>query len=109
MYLRKTERRNRDGSTVAYYALAENNWNAETRRSETRVIHTFGRADQLDTAALQRLVASINRVLEAGDGVTPRPRPAWARSRSTRPGTRYRTCHPHLPHPRRPRRPARGG
>jgi len=85
MYLRKTERRNRDGSTVAYYALAENNWNAETRRSEARVIHTFGRADQLDTAALQRLVASINRVLEAGDGVTPRPRPAWARSRSTRP------------------------
>src|SRR5215213_9929880 len=49
------------------------------------VIHTFGRADQLDTAALQRLVTSINRVLEAGDGVTPRPRPAWARSRSTRP------------------------
>src|SRR5215217_2247713 len=71
MYLRKTERRNRDGSTVAYYALAENNWNAETRRSEARVIHTFGRADQLDTAALQRLVASINHVLEAGDGVTP--------------------------------------
>ena len=24
MYLRITERRNRDGSTVAYYALAEN-------------------------------------------------------------------------------------
>src|SRR5829696_4840385 len=70
MYLRKAERRNRDGSTVAYYALAENGWNAETRRSEARIIHTFGRADQLDTAALQRLVASINRVLEAGDGAT---------------------------------------
>src|SRR5918912_2844929 len=71
MYLRKTERRNRDGSTVAYYALAENSWNAETRRSEARLIHNFGRADQLDTAALQRLVASINRVLAAGDGLIP--------------------------------------
>ena len=65
MYLRITERRNRDGSAVAYYALAENDWNAEAKRSETRVIHSFGRADQLDRAALQRLVASINRVIDA--------------------------------------------
>jgi hypothetical protein len=65
MYLRVTERRNRDGSTVAYYALAENDWNAGAKRSETRVIHSFGRADQLDRAALQRLVASINRVIDA--------------------------------------------
>ena len=65
MYLRVTERRNRDGSTVAYYALAENDWNAKARRSEARVIHSFGRADQLDRAALQRLVASINRVIDA--------------------------------------------
>jgi transposase len=70
MYLRVTERRNRDGSTVTYYALAENAWNAEARRSEARIVHSFGRADQLDHAALERLVRSINRVLEAGDGVT---------------------------------------
>ena len=69
MYLRATERRNRDGSTVAYYALAENVWNAEAKRSEARVVHSFGRADQLDRAALQRLVSSINRVLEAGESV----------------------------------------
>ena len=66
MYLRITERHNRDGSTVAYYALAENVWNAASKRSEARVVHNFGRADQLDRAALQRLVSSINRVLEAG-------------------------------------------
>lgn len=29
------------------------------------MIHSFGRADQLDCAALQRLVASINRVIDA--------------------------------------------
>jgi hypothetical protein len=59
MYLRITERWNRDGSSVAYYALAEIIWNAQARRSEARVVHSFGRADQLDHAALQRLVASI--------------------------------------------------
>lgn len=65
MYLRITERRNRDGSTVAYYGLAENVWNAATRRAEARVVHSFGRADKLDREALQRLVKSINRVLGA--------------------------------------------
>jgi hypothetical protein len=65
VYLGVTERRNRDGSSVAYYALAENVWNAQTKRSEAQVIHNFGRADQLDKAALQRLVASIQRIIEA--------------------------------------------
>jgi hypothetical protein len=65
MYLRVTERRNRDGSAVAYYALAENVWNARAKRSEAQVIHSFGRADQLDKTALQRLVVSIQRVIDA--------------------------------------------
>ena len=72
MYLRVTQRRNRDGSTVRYYGLAENVWNTDSKRSETQVIHSFGRADQLDRAALERLVRSINRVLgddeQVGDG-----------------------------------------
>jgi len=74
MYLRVTERRNRDGSTVVYYALAENVWNAQTKRSETQVIHTFGRADQLDKAALQRLIASVQRVIDADAAGTIVPR-----------------------------------
>ena len=72
MYLRVTERRNRDGSTVAYYALAENVWNAKAKRSEARVVHSFGRADQLARAALQRLVASIQRVIDADDALPTR-------------------------------------
>jgi hypothetical protein len=76
MYLRITQRQNRDGSTVAYYALAENTWNAAAKRAEARIVHNFGRADQLDRAALQRLVNSINRVLDEGEAVastTPAP------------------------------------
>jgi hypothetical protein len=68
MYLRITQRQNRDGSTVAYYALAESIWNPDAKRREARVVHSFGRADQLDRAALERLVNSINRVLDDGAG-----------------------------------------
>src|SRR6186713_2594378 len=64
MYLRITQRQNRDGSTVAYYALTESVWNPEAKRREARVVHSFGRADQVDRAALERLVRSINRVLD---------------------------------------------
>ena len=66
MYLRITQRQNRDGSTVAYYGLAESIWNPDAKRREARVVHSFGRADQLDRAALERLVSSINRVLDNG-------------------------------------------
>jgi hypothetical protein len=44
MYLRITQRHNRDGSTVTYYALAESVWNAEAKRREAHVLHSFGRA-----------------------------------------------------------------
>jgi len=69
MYLRITERRNRDGSTVSYYALAENTWNAAAKRAEARVVHNFGRANEVDRDGLRRLIKSINRVLEAGNAV----------------------------------------
>ena len=109
MYLRITERRNRDGSMVAYYALAENVWNASAKRSETRVVHSFGRADQLDRAALQRLVASINRVIadprqdrRSGDRYRRRLRTRRRAGRSrTVGGAWHRRGHPHPYGPRR--------
>jgi hypothetical protein len=63
MYLRTTQRRNKDGSVVRYHALAENVRHPEQGYVEARVVHSFGRADQLDRAALERLVTSIRRVL----------------------------------------------
>src|ERR1700684_1787130 len=71
MYLRITQRRNQDGSTVVYCALAENTWNAAAKRSEAQIVHNFGRADQVGREGLKRLVDSINRVLDQGDRVTP--------------------------------------
>jgi Transposase DDE domain len=48
---------------VRYLALAENRRHPEKGHVEARVIHSFGREDQLDRAALERLVASIRRIL----------------------------------------------
>ena len=71
MYLRVTQRQNRDGSSVTYYALAESIWNSQAKRREARIIHSFGRADQLDRAALERLVRSINGDCWDGAGLKP--------------------------------------
>lgn len=68
MYLRTTQRRNKDGSIVRYYALAENVRHREKGHVEARVVHSFGRADRLDRTALERLVRSIRRVLDADAG-----------------------------------------
>jgi hypothetical protein len=64
MYLRTIGRRNKDGSEVRYVQLAHNEWDAERKMSVARVIHSFGREDRLDRAALARLVRSLSRVLE---------------------------------------------
>jgi transposase len=62
MYLRTTRQRRKHGPDAIYDQLAENYYHKERRRSETRVIYTFGRADQVDPEALRRLAQSILRV-----------------------------------------------
>ena len=62
MCLRAVRRKNRDGSTVAYYQLAHNERHPRTGKSVAKVIHKFGRADQLDREALVRLCRFIARV-----------------------------------------------
>ena len=64
MYLRTIGRRNKDGSEVRYVQLAHHEWDPVRKCSVARVIHSFGREDQLDRAALARLVRSLSRVLE---------------------------------------------
>ena len=69
MYLRETKRRNADGSTVSYLALAQNERDPQTGVPRARIIHRFGRADQVDRDALGRLVRSISRFLDPGEAV----------------------------------------
>lgn len=65
MYLRKTCRKNKDGSTVEYLQLAHNERNPQTGKPVANIIHNFGRADQVDRDQLVRLCRSIARVCDA--------------------------------------------
>jgi hypothetical protein len=66
MYLRSTPRRNKDGSEVRYLQLAHNAWDPKLRRSKVQVVYNFGREDNANREALQRLVASVTRFLDPG-------------------------------------------
>jgi len=63
VYLRETRRSNRDGSVARYLRLAHNERHPQTGNSVAKVIHNFGRADQVDREGLARLVSSISRFL----------------------------------------------
>src|SRR6266542_3453796 len=69
MYLRETRRRNRDGSEVAYLALAHNERDRDTGVPKAQIIHNLGRADRVDREGLARLVKSISRFLDPADAV----------------------------------------
>jgi transposase len=62
MYLRTTKRKNKDGSVVEYFQLAHNERHPENKKPVAHIIHSFGRADQLDRDDLVRLCRSIARV-----------------------------------------------
>ena len=62
MYLRRTERRTKDG-TVGYLQLAHNEWDPVSKQSKVRVLYSFGREDQLDRQAIVRLISSLQRAL----------------------------------------------
>lgn len=62
MYIRTTQRRNRDGSVVRYLQLAESVWDPEKQRSQTRIVYNLGRQDALDVEAMRRLARSILRI-----------------------------------------------
>lgn len=62
MYLRTTKRKKTDGSVVEYFQLAHNQRPTGGGAPVAKIIHSFGRSDQLDKNALSRLCHSIARV-----------------------------------------------
>ena len=50
--MRVATRRNKDGTPVRYLQLAHNEWDPAAKASKTRVLHSFGREDQLDVAGV---------------------------------------------------------
>ena len=64
MYLRTTQRRNKDGTVVRYVQVAHNRRVGGVTQAE--VLVNLGREDELDRDGLARLVGSINRYLGVG-------------------------------------------
>ena len=62
-YVKTSVRTTRSG-TVRYLQLAHNEWDAEAQRSRTRVLHNFGREDEIGKDAVRRLVAALSRLLD---------------------------------------------
>jgi len=52
---------------VSYLQLAHNEWDPTAKTSRTKVLYSFGRADQLDRAAIERLITALTRLV----GVEP--------------------------------------
>jgi hypothetical protein len=69
VYLRESKRKNGDGSVVRYLQLAHNERHPVSGNSVAKVIHNFGRADQVDREGLTRLVRSISRFLDPAQAV----------------------------------------
>jgi transposase len=67
MYLRRTQRRRKDGSVVGYLQLAHNHRVGGV--TQAKVLLNLGREDELDIEGLRRLMRSIGRYLERSDGV----------------------------------------
>jgi Transposase DDE domain len=64
--VRVTTRRKSDGTPVRYLQRAHNEWDPVTKTSRPRVLYSFGREDALDRTVIERLVASLGRLLEPG-------------------------------------------
>jgi Transposase DDE domain len=66
MFVRTAVRRNRDGSAVRYLQLVHNEWDPAAKAAKMKVLHNFGREDQVDKAAIERLAGSLCRLLDPG-------------------------------------------
>src|SRR4029450_1385042 len=69
VFVRTSTRRNQDGTRVSHLQSAHNEWDPTAKTSRTKVLYSFGRADQLDRAAIERLISALTRVV----GVEPAP------------------------------------
>ncbi|PWJ53727.1 Transposase DDE domain-containing protein [Quadrisphaera granulorum] len=65
MFVRTSTRRNKDGTAVRYVQLAHNVYDPATKAGKTKVLHSFGREDDVDRAAIERLIDSLQRYLHS--------------------------------------------
>jgi hypothetical protein len=74
MFVRTAVRRKKDGTAVRYLQLVHNEWDPASKAAKMRVLHNFGREDQIDTAAIERLAGSLCRLLDPARAAALRER-----------------------------------
>jgi hypothetical protein len=62
--VRTLTRKNKTGQAVRYLQLAHNEWDPHAGASRTKVLSSFGREDELDRPAVQRLVTALTKLLD---------------------------------------------
>jgi transposase len=67
-YVKTSVRTTRSG-TVRYLQLAHNEWDSEAQRSRTRILHNFGREDEIDKDQVRRLVSALSRLLDPAEAL----------------------------------------
>jgi hypothetical protein len=69
MYIRTIKRKNKDSSAVEYVQIAHNVRHPDKGYPKAERIYSFGRCEQLDVEALQRLVNNISRFFGPEDQI----------------------------------------
>jgi len=67
-YVKTSVRTTRSG-TVRYLQLAHNEWDPAAQRSRTRILHNFGREDEIDKDQVRRLVSALSRLLDPAEAL----------------------------------------
>src|SRR5215210_5537177 len=65
VFVRVSTRRNSAGVPVRYLQLVHNTWDPVARLTKAKVLHSFGREDEVDRAGIERLIASLARLLDS--------------------------------------------
>jgi Transposase DDE domain len=69
VYVKASSRKTKDGQVIRYLQLAHNEWDSAAGASRTKILHSFGREDELDKDSVKRLVAALSRLLDPADAV----------------------------------------
>src|SRR4051795_5624288 len=69
VFIRTSTRRNSAGVPVRYLQLVHNTWDPVARITKAKVLHSFGREDEVDRAGIERLIASLTRLLDSTAGL----------------------------------------
>jgi len=83
MFVRETTSKRKGGPDVTYLHLAHNAWDPEQKMTRTKILHSFGRKDQLDIEAIRRLVKSLSSYLPLKEQFSLLPKDfkfLWSRS-----------------------------